>query len=275
MVKTLRTLLIASIIGIGGDTDHIAAANSADTVVVAHRGAAGYAPENTMAAFELAYRMQSSMIELDVQRSLDGELVVIHDLTLDRTTSGTGEVRMHTLAELRSLDAGSWFGGEYSSQQIPAFEEVLAHYSGKNIGFLIELKAPELYPGIERQVADSLIKYGYDKMGPGQVVVQSFNHESMATFHDMLPAVPTGVLIEDPADLENEKLDEYRTFASYVNPHIYTVEHSLVRQIHARGMKIYAWTLRSREEADYLLDLGVDGIITDYPDYVPYKEAKK
>lgn len=109
MVKTLRTLLIASIIGIGGDTDHIAAANSAETVVVAHRGAAGYAPENTMAAFELAYRMQSSMIELDVQRSLDGELVVIHDLTLDRTTSGTGEVRMHTLAELRSWmrEAGS------------------------------------------------------------------------------------------------------------------------------------------------------------------------
>ncbi|MCM3785510.1 glycerophosphodiester phosphodiesterase [Neobacillus mesonae] len=274
MAKNWRTLLIASMIGIAGDTDYIAAAHSAPTAVIAHRGAAGYAPENTMASFELAYRMKSDMIELDVQRSRDGELVVIHDLSVDRTTNGTGEVRMLTLAELRGLDAGGWFGGEFSGQQIPSFEEVLAHYSGKGIGFLIELKAPELYPGIERQVADALIKYGYDQMGPGQVILQSFNQESMAAFHEMLPTIPTGVLIEDPADLTSDKLDEYRTYASYVNPHVYAMEPSLVDQIHARGMKVYAWTLRKREDVEFLLDMGVDGIITDYPDYVPYSERK-
>ena len=122
---------------------------------VAHRGATGYAPENTIAAFDLAVDMKADYIEIDVQRSKDGELVVIHDTTVNRTTNGSGKVGALTFEQLRSLDTGSFKGEQFAGEQIPTFEEILDRYHGK-IGILIELKAPELYPGIEEQVAEAL-----------------------------------------------------------------------------------------------------------------------
>ena len=97
---------------------------------VAHRGATGYAPENTIAAFDLAFDMKADYIEIDVQRSEDGDLVVIHDTTVDRTTDGTGHVGELPFEELRSLDAGSWFGDEFVGESIPTFDEVLDRYHG-------------------------------------------------------------------------------------------------------------------------------------------------
>lgn len=112
---------------------------------VAHRGASAYAPENTIAAYDKAVKMKADYIEIDVQRSKDGELVLIHDTTVDRTTDGSGKVGDFTFEELRSLDAGSWKGEQFAGEQIPTFDEILDRYHGK-IGILVELKAPELYP---------------------------------------------------------------------------------------------------------------------------------
>ncbi|WP_419394044.1 glycerophosphodiester phosphodiesterase [Cytobacillus praedii] len=234
---------------------------------VAHRGAAGYAPENTIAGFDLAVEMKADYIEIDVQRSKDGEIIVIHDTTVDRTTDGTGKVGDLTFEQLRSLDAGSWKGEQFAGEPIPTFEEILDRYHGK-VGILIELKAPELYPGIEKQVAEALKERNLDKPQNEKIIIQSFNFESMKSMDQLLPKVPIGVLTSNLKDTTAEALQEFSTYADWFNPSYVIVTEELVNQVHSLGMQIGSWTVRSQEAADFLFDMKVDAIITDYPDYV-------
>lgn len=234
---------------------------------VAHRGAAGYAPENTIAGFDLAVEMKADYIEIDVQRSKDGEIIVIHDTTVDRTTDGTGKVGDLTFEQLRSLDAGSWKGEQFAGEPIPTFEEILDRYHGK-VGILIELKAPELYPGIEKQVAEALKERNLDKPQNEKIIIQSFNFESMKSMDQLLPKVPIGVLTSNLKDTTAEALQEFSTYADWFNPSYGIVTEELVNQVHSLGMQIGSWTVRSQEAADFLFDMKVDAIITDYPDYV-------
>ncbi|KZE38961.1 glycerophosphodiester phosphodiesterase [Bhargavaea cecembensis] len=241
---------------------------------VAHRGASGHAPENTMAAFHKGFEMKADYIEIDVQMTKDGELVAIHDTTVDRTTNGTGAVGSLTFEEIRKLDAGSWFGTEFAGEQVPTFEEILDAFRGK-IGILIELKAPELYPGIEEKVAEALIERNLHHPNNEKIIIQSFNHESMKTSKELLPNVPHGVLAGASwADVTDEQLDEFAAYADYFNPNMNIVTHDLVSDVHDSGMRIYPYTSRSQEQALRLFDLGVDGIITDYTEHV-YKHPVK
>lgn len=234
---------------------------------VAHRGASAYAPENTIAAFDKAVEMKADYIEIDVQRSKDGKLVLIHDTTVDRTTDGSGKVGNLTFKELRDLDAGSWKSEQFAGAQIPTFDEILDRYHGR-IGILIELKAPELYPGIEENVTAELKERNLDKPQNEKIIVQSFNHKSMKKMNELLPKVPIGVLTSSSADTTEQALQEFSSYADYFNPSYGIVTEDLVNQVHSLGMKIGAWTVRSQEAAAFLLDVGVDAIITDYPDYV-------
>ncbi|MBZ5752897.1 glycerophosphodiester phosphodiesterase [Metabacillus rhizolycopersici] len=234
---------------------------------VAHRGASAYAPENTISAFDKAVEMKADYIEIDVQRSKDGKLVIIHDTTVNRTTDGTGKVGELTFDQLRSLDAGSWKGEQFAGEQIPTFDEVLERYHGK-IGILVELKAPELYPGIEESVAEKLRERHLDKPQNEKIIIQSFNHESMKKMNDLVPKVPIGVLTSSRAHTTEQALQEFSSYADYFNPNYGIVTEELVNQVHSLGMKIGSWTVRSQEAADFLLDIKVDAIITDYPDYV-------
>ncbi|MCA0988442.1 glycerophosphodiester phosphodiesterase [Guptibacillus algicola] len=234
---------------------------------VAHRGASGYAPENTMAAFEKAVDMKADLFELDVQLSKDGEVVVIHDTSVDRTTNGTGKVKEHTLEELRSLDAGSWFDESFTGERIPTLGEVLDQYRGK-IGILIEIKSPSLYPGIEQKVADELKERNMHKPTNNKIIVQSFDHDSVQTFHNILPSVPVGVLVYNPTHLTDISLKEFSRYAEYVNPGKSLVDEEVVDRIHDYDMDIHPWTARDRESVEALKEAGVDGIITDYPDYM-------
>jgi glycerophosphoryl diester phosphodiesterase len=234
---------------------------------VAHRGASAYAPENTISAFDKAVEMKADYIEIDVQRSKDGELVLIHDTSVDRTTDGTGKVGDLTFEQLRNLDAGSWKGEQFTGEKIPTFDEILDRYHGK-IGILIELKAPELYPGIEESIAEELKERNLDKPQNEKIIIQSFNFESMKKMNDLLPKVPIGVLTSSKSHTTPQALQEFSTYADYFNPSYRIVDEELVNQVHSLGMKIGSWTVRSQEAADFLLDMGVDAIITDYPDYV-------
>lgn len=234
---------------------------------VAHRGASGYAPENTLAAFDKAVDMKADYIEIDVQQSKDNELVVIHDTTVDRTTDGTGKVKDLTFEQLRALDAGSFKGEQFKGEKIPSFDEVLDRYHGK-IGILIELKAPELYPGIEENVAKELKERHLDRPQNEKIIIQSFNFESMKKTDALLPKVPIGVLTSSKAHATEQSLKEFSAYADYFNPSYGIVTKDMVEQVHSLGMKISSWTVRSQEAADFLLDMDVDAIITDYPDYV-------
>jgi glycerophosphoryl diester phosphodiesterase len=235
--------------------------------VVAHRGATGYAPENTIAAFDKGVEMKADYIEIDVQRSKDGELVVIHDTTVDRTTDGTGRVGDLTFDELRSLDAGSFKGEQFSGEKIPTLDEVLDRYHGK-VGVLIEMKAPELYPGIEEAVAQELKERNLDKPQNNKIIIQSFNFESMKKMDTLLREVPIGVLTYSNLHVTDAALQEFAKYADYFNPSYGLVTKDLVDKVHSLGMEIQSWTVRSPEAAQFLIDMEVDGIITDYPDYV-------
>ncbi len=244
--------------------------NNKKVDVIAHRGASGYAPENTIAAFDKAVKMKADYIEIDVQRSKDNKLVLIHDNTVDRTTNGTGLVSDLTFKQLRYLDAGSWKGEQFTGEKIPTLGEALDKYRGK-IGILIELKSPELYPGIEEQVARALKERNLDKPKNNKIIIQSFNFDSMKKMNTLLPSVPIGVLTSFKGDTSEQALSEFSQYADYFNPSYSIVSKPLVEQVHALGMKIQSWTVRSHESAEFLLSMNVDGIITDYPDYIKSK----
>ncbi|WP_176465622.1 glycerophosphodiester phosphodiesterase family protein [Virgibacillus sp. 7505] len=241
--------------------------------VIAHRGASGFAPENTIAAFDLAVEMQADFIELDVQMSKDGQLVVIHDTSINRTAVDAPEEAVYvkdlTFAALQSYDVGAGYDSVYEGQRIPLLEDVIRKYKGKT-KFLIELKSPELYDGIEEAAAELLEKNDLANVLYEEVILQSFNFGSIAYLSQLLPHVPLGVLTSRSADLTNRKLDKISTYANYVNTHFTNVtqDDTLVGRIHTRGMRIMPWTVRAPGEVQPLIRAGVDGIITDYPNYV-------
>ncbi|MFD2658245.1 glycerophosphodiester phosphodiesterase [Gracilibacillus thailandensis] len=243
-------------------------------VNVAHRGASAHAPENTMAAFHKGVEMKSDYIEIDVQMTADEELVIIHDTTVNRTTNGTGAVGDLTLEEIRSLDAGSWFSEEFAGEKIPTFEEVLDAFRGK-VGILIELKSPELYPGMEEKVANALKERNMDHSKNKKIIIQSFNHGSMELSKELLPEIPHGVLAGlSWAGVTDEQLEAFATYADYFNPNQNIVTPTLVDHVHEAGMQIMPYTSRSQEQANRLFNLGVDGIITDYPEHVYHHPVK-
>ncbi|MFD0889497.1 glycerophosphodiester phosphodiesterase, partial [Streptosporangium algeriense] len=237
--------------------------------VVAHRGASAYAPENTVVAFELAREQHADLFELDVQESRDHELVVVHDTTLTRTTDiervfpGRSPWRVgdFTLAEIRRLDAGSWFAAKYRDERVPTLGEALRAMDGSGLGLLLEIKAPHLYPGVERRVADEL-RRNPAWLAPGRLIVQSFDWDSMRTFHRIMPQVPVGLLGTPPAS----RLAELAGFARQINPPYGDLTPGYVRNVHDRRMEVFTWTVDDRAAMRRVISQGVDGVITNRPD---------
>lgn len=227
---------------------------------LAHRGASAAAPENTMAAFRLAEQMGADGIELDVQLTRDGVPVVIHDEWLDRTTNGKGLVSEHTLAEIRALDAGSWFGQAFAGEKVPTLEEVVRTFV-RRLFFNIELKNSYLpMPTLEHRTI-ALIRSYRLKRG---VLVSSFNHQSMHLFHHLAPDIPTGllydcVLVEAPPYAK-------RIGAAALNPFYMCVTQERVKEAHATGLQMNVWTVNDPDDMRHLMELGVDAIITNHPD---------
>ncbi|MEW2353307.1 glycerophosphodiester phosphodiesterase family protein [Spirillospora sp. NPDC029432] len=244
-----------------------ASARSADIVNVAHRGASADAPENTVAAFKLARRQGADQFEVDVQETKDHKLVAIHDTTLARTTNVESvyprrkpwKVGSFTLAEIRKLDAGSWFGKRYKGERVPTLRETLRAMRSSGMGIQLEIKSPRLYPGIERRVAAEL------RANPAwtkrRLVVQSFDFASMRRFHKIMPAAPTG-LIGTPAKRDLPKLAKY---ADQINPPYGDVTESYVKSVHRQKMEVFTWTVDDRSKMRRAIALGVDGIITNRP----------
>jgi glycerophosphoryl diester phosphodiesterase len=276
----LSTLLAATVAGVataGVLTAPPAAAAPAtehvDVVNTAHRGAMGYAPENTLAAFRLGVAQGSDLVEADVQRSKDGVLVLMHDTTLTRTTNveevfpdrAPWRVSDFTYAEMQQLDAGSWFSEEYAGEPVPTMAQMVELLRPTRAGILMELKAPELYPGIEQQVADEFAgfpAYVESAVRADRLVVQSFNWDSMAEYHELQPSVPVGLLGRP----DEARLPELATWADQINPHFRSYDEAYVDAVHELGMEVHTYTVNAPADMHTVLDRGVDGVITNYPD---------
>ncbi len=243
----------------------------AEVLVYAHRGASAYAPENTLVAFDRAADLGAQYVELDVQRCGSGELVVLHDDTLCRTTDvqtafpdrPSPAVGDFTLAQLRRLDAGSWFAPEFAAERIPTLAEVLDLLSQRDLGLLLEAKSPQRYPGMAAQIADELLRHRWLlRAGPARLVLESFDADFVREFRTLLPRVTLG-LLGSPSVSE---LDSWSRVADQVNPHHVGLTQSYVDAVHSAGMTVNPWTADEPDDLARLVGLGVEGIITNAPD---------
>ena len=229
--------------------------------VYAHRGASGYAPENTLRAFALAADMGADGVELDVQRTRDGVLVVFHDETVDRVTHGHGRIADMTLAELRQLRVDRPFP-EITDEVIPTLEEVYTLLHDRGLRCNAELKNSVLpYPGLEEEAMAMAEKTGMaDKL-----LYSSFNHYSMCRIKALNPAMPCGLLY-------NATLVKPWDYAAglgvdALHPHFSELQvPEEVAAAHALGLEINPWTVNTEEALRAVIDAGADRIITNYPD---------
>ena len=231
-------------------------------LVIAHRGASGSAPENTMAAFSLAVEQGAQVIELDVHMTADGYPVVIHDPTVARTTDGTGLVREKTLAELRRLDAGSWFETRFAGERVPTLEEVVTWARGR-VALAIEIKnTPFHYRGIEASVTGVLERH--DAVLDNEVF--SFDHLCVRRIKAREPRLLTGVCYSaNPVDHNALAI---AANATALHPMFQHLHPDAVRDAHAAGLLVFAWTVNGHQDIREMVALGIDGIVTDFPERV-------
>jgi glycerophosphoryl diester phosphodiesterase len=242
-------------------------------LVVAHRGASADAPENTLSAVRAALVRTSDLIEVDVQRSKDGALVVIHDTTLTRTTNvralfpnrGPWLVGQFTYAELSRLDAGSWKAPQFAGEKIPTLEEVVEVVRRSRSGLLVELKAPALYPGMVGEVTTALAQptgYLHSAIAAGRLVVESFSRKAIWDCKLADPSIPVGLLgTPSPADLP-----ALARWVDQVNPGYRTADAAYISAVHRAGLGCLVWTVDRSRAMRRALDAHVDGVITNRPD---------
>jgi glycerophosphoryl diester phosphodiesterase len=286
MNKFMRNIcLSAAVIGIGAGAVTPASAQSGNNpqlndnqiLNISHRGASGYAPEHTLPSYELGDQMGGDYIELDLQMTKDGELIAMHDETLDRTTNGTGQVKDHTLEEIKSLDAGSWFNAaypekakdEYNGLQVQTLQEVIEHF-GKNKNYYIETKSPDVYPGMEEKLLEILKDYNLTRQnGPSsRVIIQSFSEESLQKVHNLNENIPLVQLLDykGTATITDEELDHYSEYAAGLGMSYKKINQDYVQKVREHDLLIHPYTVNNKEDMKQLLEWGVTGMFTNYPD---------
>jgi glycerophosphoryl diester phosphodiesterase len=226
-------------------------------MVIAHRGASAYAPENTLAAFDLALHLGCRHLELDVDVTSDGHIVVMHDDTVDRTTDGTRPVGSQTLAELRALDAGAWFGTQFAGERIPTFVEVLERYQGR-VHLHTEIKGRATH--LASCTADLVRQYG---MGD-HVTVTSFQQPPLAEIRAYAPELPTGWLVSEVSD--GTIAQAHALGLTQSCPRANTVTPALVRRLHTEGFVVRAWGVADEALMRQVVYAGADGMTVNFPD---------
>lgn len=238
-------------------------------IIIAHRGASGYAPEHTFAAWDLALEMGADYLEQDLQLTSDGELIVMHDPTLERTTSGTGQVMAHTLAQIQQLDAGSWFAPQFADERVPALREVFQRYDSR-ARYYIETKNPEDAPGMEEKLLALIGEFGLraGAVENWQVLIQSFSRASLVKIRKLDAELPLIQLVEKEltsAEMRAQ-LPDIHEYAVGIGPACTSVDDQLVEAAHDYGLVIHPYTVNEEPEMKRMIALGVDGMFTDHPD---------
>lgn len=228
-------------------------------VVGAHRGASGEAPENTLAAFDLALEQGAELLELDVHRTHDGHLVVHHDFALNRTAGHDGQIGEMSLAELRTYDVGAWRGQAWAGLQVPTLDEVLDRYAGRVL-FNVEIKAARPpYPEIESAVARAIREHGL----LDAVVVSSFNLPTMERLRMVAPDLRAGLLAEEHPDAALERACELGAVGLHLDSSLITA--ARVHRAHTQGLGLLAWTVDDPVEMVRVIELGADVVVSNYP----------
>jgi glycerophosphoryl diester phosphodiesterase len=235
-------------------------------VIIAHRGASAYAPENTLAAVQMAMDQRAEMVEVDILLSKDGVPVLLHDPSLNRTTSGQGLVTDFTLDELKKLDAGSWFSEDFKGETIPTVEELLQLIKGK-ISVNLEIKTQALTDtlegGIVQKVVDLVRKHGMEH----HVIFSSFDPRAIRQLKEYAPEIPGAILYYAELYGDKHPVDIVRELrADAFNCSWKEIRQDWLDSLHSQNIPVNIYTVNSDTLMHQLLDRGVDGIFTDYPD---------
>jgi len=236
-------------------------ANLPRPTVFAHRGASAHAPENTLAAFKLAAEQGADGIEFDVKLSADGQVVVHHDSTLDRTTTGKGKIGDYSLSELKKLDAGAWFGEAYRGEPIPTLAEIFETV-GDKLFMNIELtNYATPFDKLVDKVAELVKRHHMEE----RILYSSFFPHNLMRAGTLTPGLPRGQLaLPGPAGWWQRRWGNLLTIQAE-HPFIGDVSAQSIARAHARGRRVYVWTVNDPSEMLRLQTLGVDGIIGDDP----------
>ena len=274
--------------------------------LIAHRGASGYAPEHTLAAYRLALEQRADFVEPDLGVSKDGVLVCLHDDTLERTTniatvfpdrpspdaprrrpSRRWLANDFTVDEIRQLDAGSWFDPRFAGQRVPTFQDMIDLVRGK-AGLYPELKSPPLYRArgvdMEKIFVDVIKKNGLEQpesLRQTPVIIQSFDEATIRRVAVDLPTIPRVFLTEKDEDVTEARIRELSTFATGIGPEKKVIARhpEMVKRAHDAGLTVTSWTFRADEKtafptvrdemAHFLYTLGIDALFTNNPDQFP------
>jgi glycerophosphoryl diester phosphodiesterase len=238
----------------------------------AHRGARAHAPENTLLAFHLAFELGADAIECDVQRSRDGNLVIIHDGTLDRTTDGNGPVSAHTVDELRALDAGRRWR---TRQCIPTLEETLDLIRARGGALNLEIKGESAAESIATAEAVAPVLMALDESFLARVLVSSFEHPAVMKIMALLPNLRTAALYGARQWRHHDLITPALAMGvEAIHPEASLVTPTLIRQAHAAGVHVNVWTANRWSTIARLIDWGVDGLFSDYPERVVIARAR-
>jgi glycerophosphoryl diester phosphodiesterase len=231
-------------------------------VIFAHRGASAYAPENTLAAFELALKQQADAIELDVKMSADGQVIVIHDSTVDRTTDGHGKIQDMTLAALKELDAGSFLSKEFAGEKIPTLGEVF-ETMGKRTFINIELKN---YHARGDDLVEAVCMLVKKHQMQKRIMFSSFYSSTLSKAHRYLPEVPRGLLALNGLSGVWARSFGF-SFGKYnaLHPYLKDLTQQEVTRVHRLKRRIHVYTVNMEEDMRRLISWDVDGIFTDDP----------
>ncbi|MCW4049929.1 MAG: glycerophosphodiester phosphodiesterase family protein [Candidatus Bathyarchaeota archaeon] len=222
---------------------------------IGHRGAAGYEPENTLRSFMKAVELGVDMVELDIHVCASGELVVIHDETVDRTTDGTGAVAEMTLEALQGLDAGK-------GEKIPQLREVFEALVGK-AEVNVELKGRGCAEPLHNLVMEFM---DAEKLTYEDFMATSFRWEMLEALRSLNEPIRLGPIVHSEPDVALGFADRLKAYS--VNPYHEYINSSYVEEAHLMGIKVYPWTVNEHAEIERMKEIGVDGIISDYPDRV-------
>jgi len=235
-------------------------------LMIAHRGASKYAPENTMAAFKLAHKMKADMIELDVQLSKDGIPVVFHDAKLDRHSNGKGLVSSFLYDELHQMDAGNWFSIQYKGEKIPSLEQVLKWASGKimvNIEIKKESVGDSVEGGVEEKVIELVQKTGMEK----NVIISSFDYRAIERIKTIEPKVLTGLLYHKKSSGRRGPIKLLKDYgADYFHCSSSEMNKKWRAQLNEAGKRYLIYTVNKKKQMKKWLEMGAYGIFSDKPD---------
>jgi glycerophosphoryl diester phosphodiesterase len=231
-------------------------------LIIAHRGASGYAPENTMAAFRLAAEQGADAIELDAKLSADGVIVIHHDASLDRTTSGSGALHRHNWRDLCRLDAGRKFGKRFAGEKIPTLRQVLEELGAK---LLINVELTNYvrpWDRLPEAAVELVLELGLEK----RILFSSFNPVALKSVKKYAPEIPVGLLLfpQEPASIRELLRKTVRHEALHLHKKL--VSSQIVAEEHAKGRPVNVWTVNDKQSLLGLIRIGVDGLITDFPD---------